>query len=68
MQLYRVKSGHSVIFLGWVEKDGKRIGVKYRSSQGSTNGIADNTEYFSDGGMPKAAVDRKRIYFGRFNQ
>ena len=67
MQLYRSKGGHSVIFLGWVEKDGKRIGFKYRSSQGSTKGIGDNTEYFSDTDLPKAAVDRKRIYFGRFN-
>ena len=67
-QFWRGKGGHSVIFLEWVERNGKRIGFKYRSSQGSTKGIGDNTEYFSDSGIEKGHVDRKRIYFGRFNQ
>ena len=56
-----------MIFLGWEEKDGKRVGFKYRSSQGSTKGIGDNVEYFSDSGMEKGKVDRKRVYFGPFN-
>ena len=66
-QLWREKSGHSVIFMGWEEKDGKRIGLKYRSSQGSTKGIGDRSEFFSDTGIKDAKVDRKRVYFGRFN-
>lgn len=66
MQFWRVKGGHSVIFLNWVEEDGKRVGFRYRSSQGSTKGIGDKTEYFSDTGKEKAEVDRNRIYFGRF--
>lgn len=75
-QLWREKSGHSVIFLGWAEKDGKRVGLRYRSSQGSTKGIGDKTEYFRDSSVPEtgdarpgktADVDRARVYFGRLD-
>jgi hypothetical protein len=68
-QIWRsTKSGHSVVFLGWVEQDGKRIGLRYRSSQGSTNGIADHTEFFSDAPADKAGkVLRDRTYFCRLN-
>lgn len=49
VQLWREGgSGHSVIFLEWVEEDGKRVGFRYRSSQKLTDGIGDRTEYFSD--------------------
>ena len=65
-QLWREKSGHSVIFLGWEMKDGRRVGLKYRSSQGSTKGIGDKSEFFSDTGIKDANVDRRRVYFGRF--
>ncbi|WP_432797971.1 hypothetical protein [Poriferisphaera sp. WC338] len=57
------KGGHSVIFLDWVTKDKKIVGIKYRSSQGSTDGIGDNTEYFHGKG---GRVDPKRLYFYRF--
>lgn len=33
-------SGHSVVFLGWTDEDGKK-GVAYWSSQGGTNGLGD---------------------------
>lgn len=68
MQLWRGKSGHSVIFLSWIEKDGKRIGFNYRSSQGSTKGVGDTSEYFSDSGIEGGRVLRDRIYFGRFER
>ena len=68
MQLWRGKSGHSVIFLSWIEKDGKRIGFNYRSSQGSTKGVGDTAEYFSDSGVEGGRVLRDRIYFGRFER
>ena len=69
MQIWRTsKSGHSVIFLSWIEKDGKRIGFNYRSSQGSTRGIGDAAEYFSDSGVEGGKVMRDRIYFGRFER
>jgi hypothetical protein len=68
MQLWRTtKTGHSVVFLEWVIKDGKPIGFTYRSSQESTKGIGDKTEYFSDVPGKRGKVLRERIYFGRFN-
>lgn len=63
---WRTKSGHSIIFLNWVtDDDGHRIGIHYRSSQTSTDGIGDHTEYFKghDG-----HVDLARIYLCRFNE
>ncbi|MGB7157657.1 MAG: hypothetical protein WBD40_06300 [Tepidisphaeraceae bacterium] len=65
LQFWRTRSGHSVVFLNWVEKDGRRIGFNYRSSQGSTDGIGDKVEYFKEAGVEKGEVDPKRMYFGR---
>jgi hypothetical protein len=65
LQFWRTKSGHSVVFLKWVEQDGKRVGFAYRSSQGSTDGVGDKTEYFKDSGIEKGEVDPQRMYFGR---
>jgi hypothetical protein len=65
LQFWRTKSGHSVVFLKWALRDGKRVGFTYRSSQGSTDGVGDKTEYFADSGVEKGEVDPKRMYFGR---
>ena len=65
LQFWRTKSGHSVVFLKWAEQDGKRVGFTYRSSQGSTDGVGDKTEYFKDSGIEKGEVDPQRMYFGR---
>lgn len=65
-QIWRTNnSGHSVVFMGWVENDGKIIGLKYRSSQGkgAGSGVGNRTEYFSDSG--KGAVIRERLYLSR---
>lgn len=67
LQFWRTKSGHSVVFLKWAEKDGQRIGFTYRSSQGSTKGVGDNTEYFKDSGVEQGQVDPQRMYFGRLS-
>ncbi len=69
LQFWRTnKSGHSVVFLGWVEEDGQRSGFKYRSSQGSTKGIGNQAEYFT--GVPGAdgKVVRERMYVCRLNE
>ena len=66
-QLYREKSGHSVVFLNWETKDGRRVGLRYRSSQELTKGIGDRSEYFVDSGIKDAKVIRERVYFGRRN-
>jgi hypothetical protein len=66
LQLWRTNtSGHSVVFLEWVTDGGRPIGLKYRSTQTSTNGIGDRTEYFAGFAGKKGSVDPKRLYFGR---
>jgi hypothetical protein len=69
LQFWRTnQSGHSVVFVEWVEQDGRRIGFKYRSSQGSTKGIGDRVEYFADHDGKQGLVDRERMYFCRLNE
>ena len=41
------------------------IGINYRSSQKSTDGIGSSSEHFSDSG--KGKVDKDVTYFGRMN-
>lgn len=57
-------SGHSVVFLGWVVEGGERVGIRYRSSQGSTDGIGDHQERF--GG--ERGIDRARVHVGRLGR
>jgi hypothetical protein len=69
LQLWRTdKSGHSVVFLEWVEDGRQPIGIKYRSTQTSTNGIGDRIEYFADVPGKEGKVDMKRLYFCRLNE
>ncbi|TWT41404.1 hypothetical protein [Botrimarina hoheduenensis] len=68
LQLWRTNgSGHSVIFLEWIEQSGTRVGFRYRSSQGSTAGIADAVEYFSGVSGAEGRVDRSRTFACRLN-
>ena len=55
------------MFLNWVEKNGKKIGIHYRSSQTSTDGIGDRAEYFADSGVKGGQVLRERTYLARLN-
>lgn len=67
-QLWRVSkqpSGHSVLFLAWIEVEGRRVGFSYLSSQGATNGIGYSAEFFADAELGKGRVDRARVYFAR---
>ena len=61
------KNGHSVIFLGWVEENGEKIGIKYRSSQRSSkiSGIGDKIEYFFGAKGKKGRLNWDRIVFSR---
>jgi hypothetical protein len=66
-QIWRTNnSGHSVVFLGWAEENGKIIGIKYRSSQGKGpgSGVGNRTERFSDAGKGGTVV-RQRTYISR---
>lgn len=66
-QIWRTNgSGHSVIFLSHIYDDSDEIiGINYRSSQKSTDGIGESSEYFSDSG--KGKMDKDVTYFGRMN-
>ncbi len=67
IRLWHGSSGHSVIFVRWVTAaDGKKIGLEYRGTQSSTNGIGNRTEYLP--GAPdhkRGDFDVKRTYAGR---
>jgi hypothetical protein len=69
LQFWRTnKSGHSVVFLQWVQESGQPVGFKYRSSQRATDGIGDRVEYFAGVAGKDSAVDPKRMYFCRLNE
>ena len=71
-QIWRTSgSGHSVILVEKIVKDGKITGIKYISSNASVNpisgktGVGENTEYFSDSG---GKMIRENTYFARLNK
>lgn len=69
VQIWRTnKSGHSVVLVEWVRERGKIVGLKYRSSQKSTDGIGERIEYFSDAAGKRGQVDRERTYLARLNE
>ncbi|QDU71865.1 hypothetical protein [Mucisphaera calidilacus] len=65
LQFWRTRSGHSVVFLSWLEEDGERVGIRYRSTQGATDGIGDHEERFKAHG---GHVDPQRCYFARLDE
>lgn len=57
------KTGHSVIFLGWVkDTNGHITGIKYRSTQKLTDGIGDRTETI---GVEEKDINKERLYVVR---
>ena len=67
IQLWRASgTGHSVVLLRQIRRDGRLVGIEYRSSQGSTNGIGNRTELFADAD-PTGAILRARTYVCRLN-
>ena len=58
-------SGHSVIFLAWLFDDSGNIsGLKYRSTQRSTNGIGDREEGI---GNEASDINLDRVYIVRLS-
>jgi hypothetical protein len=56
-------SGHNAIFIGWeVDGNGEVTGFTYWSTQGSTDGIGYNDEYFGTSG---SRVDPSFFFAGR---
>lgn len=69
VQIWRTnKSGHSVVLIDWVREGGRIVGIKYRSSQKSTDGIGDRVEYFADAPGRNGKVDRSRVYVARLDE
>lgn len=57
VQLWRHSgSGHQVIFVNWLYKNGERVGLTYWSSQGTTRGIGYLSERFGPEGVDPAQV------------
>jgi hypothetical protein len=68
VQLWRTnKSGHSVVLVELIREGGRLIGLRYRSSQKSTNGIGDRVEYFADTPGRNGLVIRERAYVARLD-
>ena len=63
------RTGHTVIFINWIkEVDGRVIGLRYWSSQGSTGGINYNEEYFNvfnKNGVKYGSVIKDEMYMVR---
>ncbi len=56
-------SGHNVVFIDWLtDSDDEIVGFTYWSTQGSTDGVGTNDEYFGASG---GAVDASHFYAGR---
>ncbi len=69
MQIWRTnRTGHSVLFLDWVRQGDEIVGIKYRSSQKSTDGVGDRVEYFADARGLDGKVDRQRTYVARLHE
>jgi hypothetical protein len=69
VQIWRTnKSGHSVVLVDWVREGERIVGIKYRSSQKSTDGIGDRVEYFADAKGHEGKVDRRRTYVARLDE
>lgn len=61
-------TGHTAIFINWLTDKGRIIGVRYWSSQESTNGIGYKDEYFNvkrDDGEKFGNVMIDMVYIGR---
>lgn len=66
VQLWRTnKSGHSVVLVELLREGDRTIGIRYRSSQKSTDGVGERSEYFADVPGRNGKLDRNRIYIAR---
>jgi hypothetical protein len=61
-------TGHTVVLIYWVRDNGKIVGLRYWSSQESTNGIGYKTEYFNilrSDGTKYGNIMMDGVYIGR---
>lgn len=62
------QTGHTVVLIDWVRVNGKIVGLRYWSSQESTNGIGYKTEYFNilrSDGTKYGKIMKDKVHIGR---
>jgi len=63
-------TGHCAVFINWIREGDRIIGIRYWSSQGSTNGTNYNEEYFNvkrKNGSKYGNVMTDNFYMGRIS-
>lgn len=60
--------GPSAVFLDWVHHEGKLVGVRYRTSELDTNGIADTSRAFVGTGIRQGVINPAYTLVGRLNR
>jgi hypothetical protein len=65
LRLWRTTCGHNLILLRWIVEGGKRVGIEYRGTQDSTDGIGNATEYFKGAPGHDGTIDLKKTHVAR---
>ena len=65
VRLWRTTCGHSVIFLRWIVEKGRCVGMEYRGTQGSTDGIGNAIEYFKGTPGHEGTIDVQGTHVAR---
>jgi hypothetical protein len=65
LRVWRTTCGHSVILVRWIVEGGKRVGIEYRGTQGSTDGIGNATEYFKGAPGHDGTIDLEKTHAAR---
>lgn len=67
LRLWHGSSGHSVILVRWIVENGRKVGIEYRGTQSSTNGIGNHIEYFDNAPGHSGGIQPARTYAARLN-
>jgi hypothetical protein len=65
VRLWRTTCGHSVVFVRWVVEGGRRVGMEYRGTQGSTAGIGNAIEYLKGVRGHEGTIDLRKTHVAR---
>ncbi len=68
VRLWRTTCGHSVIFVRWVVEGGRRVGMEYRGTQGSTGGIGNAIEYLKGVRGHEGTIDLRKTHVARLTE
>ena len=68
VRLWRTTCGHSVILVRWIVEGRKRVGIEYRGTQGSTDGIGNAIEYFKGTPGHEGTIDLERTHVARLGR